>query len=233
MSNTPSRPVGAAMLAAWLAALLLILAVVGVVARMDRTVAPAGAVFGYELPGVVFNRLTGGRLAGARLECGTCAATSDLQGRFTLVFAPGQTRRCRVMAIGFEPQFVDGQSLERLGVWLTPDPVLTVRQIVQWEKEREFGREYDVLHPDVRISWTREEYARLLGLTEDRRVLTAEHGAATFLPRWDYYGEWYYDVAVVPTWLTYERGGQERRALWETHLVQLDGLGRWFREPEQ
>jgi hypothetical protein len=233
MSKSPARPMGAAMLAAWLAALLLVIAVTGIVARLDRMVTPSGAVFSYELPGVVFNRLTGGRLAGAQLECGTCAATSDIQGRFILTFGPGEARRCRVMAVGFESQFVDGQSTPRLGVWLTPDPVLTVRQLVQWEKERDFGQEYEVLHPDVRRSWTREEYARLLGLTEHRRILSAEHGPATYLPKWDYYGEIYHNVALVPTWLTFEESGQEKRALWETHLVKLDGLWRWFREPEQ
>jgi hypothetical protein len=230
MSNSPSRRAGDAMLVAWLAALVLVIVVVGGAARLDRIMSPTSAVFGYELPGVVFNRMTGGRLAGAQLDCGLCAATSDLQGRFTLTFGPGDVRRCRVTAIGFEPQFVDGQSVARLGVWLTPDPVWTVRQIIQWEKERDFGPQYDVLHPDVRRSWTREEYSRVLGLTEDRHILSAENGVPIYLPRWDYYGDEYCDVAMVPTWLTYEQGGQVHHTFWPAHLVKLDNLWRWFRE---
>jgi hypothetical protein len=233
MPNSAPRPVGAVVLAAWLAALLLVIAVLGLAAQMDRTVAPAGAVFGYELPGVVFNRLTGARLAGAQLDCGVCAATSDLQGRFTLTFGPGDARRCRVTAVGFEPQFANGQSVPRLGVWLTPDPVWTVRQIIQWEEQRDFGRQYDLLHPDVRRSWTREEFCRVLDLTEDRRVLSAEHGSAVYLPKWDYYGDQYDDVAEVPTWITFEQHGQQRRVFWPVHLVKLDNLWHWFREPEE
>ncbi len=231
--SRPSRLAGDVKLASWLAVLLLVIAVIGLVVRMGRIIAPTGAVFGYQLPGVVFNRMTGGRLAGARLECGLCAATSDLQGRFTLTFGPKDVRRCRVTAVGFEPQFVDGASVARLGVWLTPNPVWTVRQIIQWEKERDFPEQYDVLHPDVRRSWTREEYSRLLSLTETRRILAAENGAPINLPRWDYYGDEYYNVVVVPTWLTYEQGGQVHQTFWPAHLVKLDNLWRWFREPDE
>jgi hypothetical protein len=233
MPHSRSSPAGAAMLAAWLAALLLVIAVLGVVAQMDRTMAPAGAVFGYELPGVAFNRLTGDRLAGAQLDCGSCTATSDLQGRFTLTFGPNDVRRCRVTAVGFEPQFVNGQSAARLGVWLTPDPAWTVREIVQWEKDRDFGRQYDLLYPDVRRSWTREEFCRVLDLTESRRILAADHGPPIYLPHWDYYGDEYTDVAVIPTWITFEQGGQIHRSFWPAHLVKLDGLWRWFREPDE
>jgi hypothetical protein len=231
MPNLLSRPVRSPVSVSLLAALVLVIVLVLIAARLDRGVPPANAVFAYEVPGAVFNRLTGERLAGARLDCAGATATSDLVGRFTLSLGPGEVQRCGVTATGFESQFVDARSAARLGVWLTPDPIWTVRQVIEWEKDREFGRQYDVLHPDVRRSWTREEYSRLMGLTQNRQILAVEQQAVEYLPSWSNYGDVYYGVALVPTWITYQEGGREERALWQAHLVKVDGVWRWFREP--
>ena len=187
-------------------------------------------VFGYDVQGVLYNRLTGERLGDVSLDCGDRGTTSDADGQFRLKSDWREVKRCKVWASGFETQYLEAQSGARLSVSLVPDPTWTVQMIVGWEEARQFGKQYDLLHPDVRRSWTREEFTRVLTLTEGRRIVGAEYAAPVYLDQWDYYGESYENVAVVPTWLILKRNGQQLRHYWEAHLVKVGGIWHWFRE---
>jgi hypothetical protein len=198
--------------------------------RADNWDAPFAPVFGYEVRGVTYSGFDGARLAGAHIDCGIAQTSSDAQGRFVVDFGFRRGWLCRFSAPGFEPQEVRVGSGDMLAVRLVPDPVWTVSRIVEWERTGQFESQYDLLHPDVNRSWTREEFVRLLSLTENQPLLESEIGRPYFLERWDHYGEVYHHVAVVPTWLTFEENGEARRYYWEAHLVKHNGLWRWFRE---
>ena len=102
---------------------------------------------------------------------------------------------------------------------------------MDWQRQREFARQYDLLHSDVNRSWTREEFTRLLSLTEHYPIVDFKQAAPHFLRQWNYYGQVYPHVAVVPTWITFDRDGKRVSYYWEAHLVKENGLWRWFREP--
>lgn len=192
---------------------------------------PGCPVFGYDVSGLVVNRLTGERIAAAELDCGGCRATSDAWGQFTIKFTRQGSQRCRVSARGFEVASVDGHVGRPLGVWLAPDPLATVDLILNWEQRAEYERQYDLLYPDLKRSWTKEEYSRLMRLTQERRILNVEYAAPARLQSWDYFGDVFNNVIVVPTWITFERPGGRVRSYWEAHLIQVDGVWHWFGEP--
>ena len=198
--------------------------------RADNWDTPFAPVFGYEVRGVTYSGFDGERLRGARIDCGVTETFSDVQGRFVIDFDFRQRQRCRFVAPGFEPRDVWAGSGDVLAVRMAPDPVWTVSKIIEWEKTGQFGGQYELLHPDVSRSWTREEFVRLLSLTETQSPVAFEYAPPYFLEQWDHYGEVYYHVAVVPTWLTFEEKGELQRYYWEAHLVKHDGLWRWFRE---
>lgn len=198
--------------------------------RADNWEAPFSPVFGYEVRGVTYSGFDGERLEGTQIDCGTTRASSDAQGRFVIHFGFRQSQRCRFVSPGFEPQDVWPDSGDVLAVRLVPDPAWTVAKVVDWEKTGRFDGQYDLLHPDVSRSWTREEFVRLLTLTENQSLVHFEYAAPYFLKEWDHYGELYHHVAVVPTWLTFKYKGGLERYYWEAHLVKHDGLWRWFRE---
>lgn len=198
--------------------------------RADNWDGPFAPVFGYEVRGVTYSGFDGARLEGARIDCGLAQTSSDAQGRFLVDFGFRRDWRCRFSAPGFETHDVRVDSGDVVAVRMVPDPLWTVSRIVEWEKTGQFGSQYDLLHPDVNRSWTREEFVRLLSLTENQPLIESEYGPPYFLERWDHYGEVYHHVAVVPTWLTFQEKGGLQRYYWEAHLVKHDGLWRWFRE---
>ena len=212
-------------------AALLLAASFAVHARPDNWNTPIGSVFGYDAQGVVYNMLTGDWLANAEVACEGYRTAADSRGRFVIRLRPREYGTCQIGAPGFEDQKVAIRSGQSLDVGLVPDPMWTLGLIVSWEKTGRFGKQYDLLHPDVRRSWTREEFARLLNLTEYRHVIAVEYMAPYHLKKWDYYGEIYHDTVVVPTWITFERDGQRFRQHWEAHLVKANGFWHWFREP--
>lgn len=225
-SNRSSLVISAALLCLFLLTAGLIVGV-----RRDNWGGPVVAVFGYEVRGVVYNRLTGEKLGGAELNCGDYVAVSDRRGRFALRFPADEHRRCMVTAPGFETQSVDLRAGQQVGLWLVPDPVGTVTEIMAWQKHGEFERQYELLHPDVRRSWTREEFVRLMKRTENSRVVDSISGTPKYLDSWDYFGKLFRNVAIVPTWILVESEGRYLLQYWEAHLVKFEGLWNWFREP--
>jgi hypothetical protein len=200
-------------------------------AQPDHWRPPLAPVFGHEAQGVVYNRLTQERLGDVAFACGRFEADSDTKGRFVINFDSQGARRCRVHAQGFEPQDITVRSGDVLRIGLVPDPGRTLAHIVEWQRQRHFAKQYDLLHSDINRSWTREEFTRLLSLTEHEPIVEFRQADPYLLVKWDYYGDVYDRVAVVPTWITYDRAGERVQYYWEAHLVREDGLWRWFREP--
>lgn len=218
-------------LAATLAFLLLTGASVILRVRSDNWDLPFAPVFGNHVRGVTYNGLTGERLGDTYIECGSRASTSDDWGRFAIDLGGPKPNRCTVGAPGFEPKNIEAWPGESVVVRLAPDPTGVITQVVQWEKEGRFDKQYELLHPDVSRSWTVEEFARLLRLTEDDSIISFEMAEPYFLKRWNNYGEVYFNVAVVPVQVSFDRDGRIARYDWEAHLVKRDGFWRWFREP--
>ena len=199
--------------------------------RSDNWDLPYAPVFGYEVRGATYNGLTGERIGGTSIDCGNHKSTSDARGYFVIDLDTPESKRCRVTAPGFEPQNIETHPGTSLGVRLAPGPTWTIAQIIEWEEKDQFDKQYDLLHPDVSRSWTRQEFGRLLALTENHPIVSFEQTEPYILRQWDHYGEVYVDVAVVPAWITFDRRGQHVRYYWEAHLVREGGFWRWFREP--
>ena len=213
--------------------LLFLLLTGGLLVVMVRWVAwdvPYSPVFPYTARGVIYNKLTGERLGNSKIECGNPVTTSDVRGRFVVDLAGRKSRQCQFSSQGFEPLLIDVLAGQVMNVALVPDPVWTLSCVVAWESQRKFGKQYDLLHTDVRRSWTREEFIRLLSATENP-VVHFEHAPAHYLDRWDNYGDVYHNVAVVPAWITFEQNGQYVQYYWESHWVKQESYWRWFREP--
>lgn len=199
--------------------------------RSDNWDLPSAPVFSYEVRGATYNGFTGERLGGSYIDCGNHKSTSDTRGQFVIGLDSPESKRCRVTAPGFEPQNIETHPGKRLVVQLAPGPTWMIAHIIEWRNKGRFDKQYDLLHPDVSRSWTREEFSRLLTLTEYHPIVSFEQAEPHFLRQWDHYGEVYLDVAVVPAWITFDRHGQQVRYYWEAHLVREGGFWRWFREP--
>ena len=200
-------------------------------ARLDNWDLPFAPVFGYEVWGVTYNGLTGERLGDTYIDCGNHKSTGDARGHFVIGLDSPESKQCRVTAPGFDPQNIETHPGKSLVVRLAPGPTWMIAHIVEWGKKGRFDKQYDLLHPDVSRSWTREEFSRLLTLTENHHIISFEQAEPHFLKQWNNYGEVYVDVAVVPVRITFDRGGQLVRYYWEAHLVKTGGFWRWFREP--
>jgi len=199
--------------------------------KPDNWDLPFARVFGYEVRGVTYNRLTGERLGDSYIDCGNHKSTSDVRGHFVIDLDSPESKRCTVTAPGFDPQNIETHPGNSLVVRLAPGPTWMIAQIVEWGEKGRFDKQYDLLHPDVSRSWTREEFSRLLTLTENHPIISFEQAEPHFLKQWNNYGELYVDVAVVPAWITFDRYGQHVRYYWEAHWVQEGDFWRWFREP--
>lgn len=210
--------------------LLLVGGLLFVIVRWVGWNVPYSPVFPYTAHGVIYNKLTGERLDNSQIECGNPVTTSDVRGRFVVDLAGRKSRQCQFYSQGFEPLLIDVVAGQVMNVPLVPDPVWTLSAVIAWEKQRKFGKQYDLLHTDVRRSWSREEFIRLLSMTESP-IVDFEHAPVFYLDHWDNHGDIYFNVAVVPVWITFAQGDQHVQYYWESHWVKQDGYWRWFREP--
>ncbi len=178
--------------------------------------------------GQVRNAVTGQPLAGAKVRMGDTVLLADEKGRFS-IYVPAR-ESITVSAEGFEEQE------SHLGlnpfpiVKLPPDPLTTFELIRSWEEAGQYGKQFDLLHPDSQRSFTRKEFIRIMEMSTNYEIVRVTYDKVISLPSWDYYGEVYTDVVEVPMWVTIVIDGQERTYHWRGHLVKFDGIWRWFRE---
>jgi len=177
--------------------------------------------------GLVRNAITKLPVAGAQVLAGTVAALTDSQGAFsvpTLVDAEFQ-----VEAAGYETARVRSRAAFPLIVDLVPDAATTVQIAYEYERQHEYGRQYDLLHPDVQAQFSREEFVRFMEQSRPYDLLDSAVGAASLLVSGSVAGKIYENVAQVPVQVSVRVDGEVGRKAWLAYVAKADGQWRLIR----
>jgi uncharacterized protein YraI len=182
--------------------------------------------------GEVRNLITGDPVPNARLYAGFNIATTDVVGKFRIASFAAET--IRITAPGYEEGQARSQADRSLTINLVPDPQATLAIIYGFERHHEYGREYDLLHPDIQALFTRDDFIRHMEQTVNYEIAETTFGNVTLLPTWVFLGRTYTDVAVVPIRVVIRQAGASRELKLPAeagHLARKDGFWRWFRGP--
>lgn len=179
--------------------------------------------------GQVRDAITGEPLAGVRLSAGFNTATTDAEGRFRIASSPDDV--IRATASGYEDGQAWPQSNPPVAIRLVPDPQTTLALLHRFQRQGDYGRQYDLLHPDIQALFTRDEYVRHMQQTVDYEILSITYGPVIRLTSWTFLGRTYFDVAEVPAQMVVRQAGWQRTLDSVTHLAPVDGVWRWFRGP--
>jgi uncharacterized protein YraI len=179
--------------------------------------------------GEVRNLITSDPVPNANLYAGFNTAATDAFGKFRI--AAYATQTIRVTAPGYEEGQARPQADRLLTIDLVPDPQATLAIIYGYERNHEYGREYDLLHPDIQALFTHDDFIRYMEQTVNYEILETTFGNVMMLPSWVFLGRTYTDVAEVPVQMVIRQSGEQKTNLFTAHLVKADGFWRWFRGP--
>jgi len=179
--------------------------------------------------GQVRDAITKLPIAGARLQLGTATVLSDVEGTFT-VSAIGEGT-ITVTAPGYETAEAAPRPGFPLVVDLVPDALTTLTLICDHERRHEFGRQYDLLHPDVQASFTREEFVRNMEWHLPYDLVDYSIGPVEILSSATILGKAYEQVAQMTVEATVRRGDDVQRETWLAYAVKAEGFWRGFRGP--
>jgi len=218
----------------WLWLLVLLLSIVTLVASGCKLVQQYKALLWSPLTpavvqGQVRDAITKLPVAGARLQAGPVSVLSDVRGTFSIT-ALGEDV-LSITAPGYEEIQVQPRSGVPLVVDLVPDASTTFSLICAYEMRHEFGREYDLLHPDVQALFSRDEFIRYMEQCRPYDIVDCSVGAADVIASGIVLGKVYSNVAQVPVRATVRVEGQMTQRAWLGYAVKVDGLWRWFRGP--
>lgn len=185
--------------------------------------------------GTVVSNLTGQGLQ-ATLFAATETFQSELDGTFT-VYGVGPGDSLKVTATGYEEAMVTVSNARQAAITLLADPAATMQKIaVDWEKERNYDKLWEWMHPDVANWMTKEqmvkEYER--SLNEGYSTISIEINEVTIgtwtFPKCTYakFGpKTYPNTATVRgVWHVAEPVGESSDETRAAHLVRTDD-GRW------
>ena len=179
--------------------------------------------------GHICDAITGLPVSGAQLRAGTATALTDVVGEFSIQSFAGEW--IQVTA----PRYETAQILPRpdfpVVVDLVPDPAATFDIIYDCEKRHEFGRQYDLLHPDAQALFAREQYIHYMEQNRPYDIVDFSVGDPGAPTSGAVLGKVYTHVVQVPVQATVRVDGQPERRAWVGYAVQADGLWRWFRGP--
>lgn len=181
--------------------------------------------------GQIRHAITDQPISGALITAGVGQSTSDDEGNFVIDAEP--LDRILVSAEGYETKEIIPRADFAVTVRLAPDPRSTFALLHLFEKQREYGHQYDLLHPDSQQSFSRDEYIRYKEQTRDSEIVEASYGEVTMLDTWTFRDRTYRNVAEVPIHMIIRRGDVQETNEWEDHLVQVDGIWRWFSAPPE
>ena len=178
--------------------------------------------------GLVRDVITGQAIPNAQVRAGTGSVLTDESGTFSIPVPAGET--IHISAIHYEDQDLLPAS-DTVLVELVRDPQATYELVHTYQMQHEYGRQYDLLHPDVQALFSRDDFVRYMERTVDYEIVARSYGDAVLLPTWTFQGRTYTDVAQVPFILTIRRAGQEQTQNDAGHLARAHGTWRWFRGP--
>ncbi len=179
--------------------------------------------------GQVRDAITKLPVAGARLQAGTVTALSDVEGTFSIP-SLGEDG-INITAPGYEAAQIRPRLGFPLVVDLVPDAPTTLHIIYSYEMRHEFGREYDLLHPDMQALFSRDEFIRHMEQYRPYDIVDFSVGTADMLMSGMVLGRYYDNVAQMPVQATVRIGEQLTQRAWLGYAAKADGEWRWFRGP--
>jgi len=179
--------------------------------------------------GQVRDAITKLPISAAQLRVASVTALSDVEGGFSVRSLAEDL--ITISAAGYESQPIRPRPGFPLIVDLVPDPATTFRLIYDLEKRHEFGREYDLLHPDVQALFSREDFIRYMEQNRPYDIVDVSIGAADMLVSGMVLGKVYTDVAQVRVQASVRVGQDTVRRGWLAYAAKADGLWRSFRGP--
>jgi len=179
--------------------------------------------------GLIRDAVTKLPISGAALKAGEVTALSDVAGAFSIRTL--SEAEMQVSAAGYETAQIRARAAYPLMVDLVPDAATTFQILYSYEKQHEFGREYDLLHPDVQALISRDEFVRYMEQQRPYDIVGFTVGAANVLVSGSVLGKSYENVAQVPVQATVRVGAQVSQRGWLSYAAKTDGLWRWFRGP--
>jgi len=179
--------------------------------------------------GQVHHAITDQPISGTLITSSVGQSSSDDEGNFAIDATP--LDRIVVSAEGYETKEIIPRADFAVTVRLAPDPRNTFALLHLFEKQREYGRQYDLLHPDSQQLFSQDEYIRFKEQTRDFEIVETSYGQATMLDTWTFRDRTYQNVAEVPIHMVIRRGEAQETKDWKDHLVQVDGIWRWFSAP--
>ena len=156
-------------------------------------------------------------------------ALSDVEGAFSVRSLADDL--ITISAPGYEPQEIRPRPGFPLMVDLVPDAATTFEIIYNLEKQHEFGREYDLLHPDVQALFSRDEFIRYMEQSRPYDIVEVSVGPVDMLASGMVLGNVYGDVAQVRVQASVRVGQEMTRRGWLAYAARAGGLWRWFRGP--
>jgi hypothetical protein len=179
--------------------------------------------------GQVRDAITKLPISAAQLRTASVTALSDVEGGFSVRSLADD--RITISAAGYESQQIGPRPGFPLIIDLVPDPVTTFQHIYDLEKHHEFGREYDLLHPDMQALFSREDFIRYMEQNRPYDIVDVSVGAMDMLVSGMVLGKVYEDVAQVRVQASVRVGQETVRRGWLAYAAKADGLWRWFRGP--
>lgn len=179
--------------------------------------------------GQVRDAITKLPVGGAQLHAQTVTALSDVEGAFSIPSLSEDV--IRVTASGYEDAHIQPRPGFPLVVDLVPDAATTFDIIYSYEKRHEFGRQYDLLHPDVRMLFSREEFIRYMEQNRPYDIIDFSVGAVGMPVAGTVLGKIHIKVVQVPVQATVRVEGQLTQRAWLGYAAKTAGLWRWFRGP--
>ncbi len=178
--------------------------------------------------GLVRDVITAQPIPNAQVRTSAGSVPTDESGAFSIPVPAGEA--LHVSAANYEAQSVLPAANTVL-VELARDPRATYELIHDYQIQHEYGRQYDLLHPDVQAQFSRDDFVRYMEGTIDYEIVARSYGAPVMLPSWTFENRTYTEVAQVPFTLTIRRAGQEQAQSGTGYLVRAHGTWRWFRGP--
>jgi len=168
-------------------------------------------------------------ISAAQLRTSSITALSDVEGGFSVRSLADDL--ITISSAGYESQQIRPRPGFPLIVDLVPDAVTTFQIIYDLEKQHEFGREYDLLHPDVQALFGRDEFIRYMEQSRPYDIVDVSVGPMDTLVSGMVLGKVYTDVAQVRVQASVRVGQEITRRGWLAYAARVDGLWRWFRGP--
>lgn len=168
-------------------------------------------------------------IVAAKLQAGTVTALSDVEGAFCIPSLGEGV--ITITAAGYETAQIRPRTGFPLVVDLIPDASTTFQIVYNYERQHEFGRQYELLHPDVQMLFSREEFIRYMEQQRPYDLVDFSVGPVDMLASGVMLGKVYNDVAQVRVQATVRSNGRIMQRSWLGYAAKAGGLWRWFRGP--